>query len=267
PRIIGGFQAPSDQFGYVAYLRALSEDYDGGVCTGTLIAPSVVLTAAHCTQVNKFISYRPYEYKIMFGANVPRFDVDFEGYSVESYVVHPEYNSWPFGNDIALFFLNETVPDSVAKPIKIYSGDTYTTTPMAAAGFGLTDIHNNQSLATQLMEVNLFPGTPDYCRKQDGNFHQATQICTDGTGGIDTCEGDSGGPIVTPLDNGDGYAQLAVTSYGVVNDANPDGECGKAGGSGVYTRISPYLGWIAKTANLTASDISATNVTVSKTPG
>jgi hypothetical protein len=44
PRIVGGFAAPRGRFPYMVYL------YGGGfLCGGTLVAPTVVLTAGHCT--------------------------------------------------------------------------------------------------------------------------------------------------------------------------------------------------------------------------
>ena len=45
-RIIGGFQTPMERYPYTVSLQ--STGIDGHFCGGSLIAPDVVLSAAHC---------------------------------------------------------------------------------------------------------------------------------------------------------------------------------------------------------------------------
>jgi hypothetical protein len=51
--VVGGQPAPDSQFGNVAILRFVDSDgtypTDRWRCTGTLVAPDVIITAAHCT--------------------------------------------------------------------------------------------------------------------------------------------------------------------------------------------------------------------------
>jgi secreted trypsin-like serine protease len=63
-------------------------------------------------------------------------------------------------------------------------------------------------------------------------------------GGVDTCLGDSGGPVII----NDGPATLVgITSWGVSG-------CGEPGSPGVYTRVSFFLDWIKRTMQAVSSN-------------
>jgi len=62
------------------------------------------------------------------------------------------------------------------------------------------------------------------------DFDSGTMVCAGYmSGGVDTCAGDSGGPLQAPLDGG-GYRLVGITSWG-------DG-CAQPGLPGVYTRVA-----------------------------
>ncbi|KAJ1825499.1 hypothetical protein LPJ70_008004, partial [Coemansia sp. RSA 2708] len=267
-RIIGGSAASSSEFKSTAYL----EMYDGGNtrnrCTGSLIAPNVVVTAGHCIYKTDFIKYTAGQFQVGITHTIPTSpSVLFEGHSVAEVVVHPKFSMMDLEDDIALLILADSVPASEGTPIKIYSGDYYANTPIRAAGFGLTDPNDSTSISPQLMAVDLGIGSRSVCSRNSDTYNAATQICTDGTAGKDTCQGDSGGPLVTPVDNGDqANALLGLTSYGTVSSTNPEGLCAVKGSSGFYTYLSPYLSWIASQTSLSVDDIAITNKTSSGTP-
>lgn len=56
---------------------------------------------------------------------------------------------------------------------------------------------------------------------------------------IDSCAGDSGGPLqkVENSENGPRYFLFGVVSFGVE-------ECGSKGVPAVYTRVTAYMEWI-----------------------
>ncbi|KAJ2475975.1 hypothetical protein IWW56_005161 [Coemansia sp. RSA 2131] len=264
-RIIGGSVASSNEFQSTAYL----EMYDGGNtrnrCTGSLIAPNVVVTAGHCIYKTDFIKYTASQFQVGITHEIPTSSsVLFEGYSVAKVIPHPKFSMMDLVDDVALLILKQSVPASGGTPIKIYSGAYSTDTPIRAAGFGLTDPLDSLSISGQLMAVDLAIGSKSICSRNSDTYNSKTQICTDGTAGKDTCQGDSGGPLVTPVDNGSQKtALLGLTSYGTVSDSNPDGLCAAKGSSGYYTNLSAYVDWIAEMANLDVNDIQITNKTTS----
>lgn len=52
----------------------------------------------------------------------------------------------------------------------------------------------------------------------------------------DSCYGDSGGPLIVPADNRNGYVQVGIVSWGK--------ECGDRTFPGVYARLSSFNNWI-----------------------
>ena len=55
--------------------------------------------------------------------------------------------------------------------------------------------------------------------------------------GIDTCNGDSGGPLICKAGDFVGYVLTGVTSFGPK-------ECGQPNFPGVYSRVPYYMDWI-----------------------
>jgi len=87
------------------------------------------------------------------------------------------------------------------------------------------------SISSKLKEVQMPITDPTSCTKTESDYRKV--ICAGGLVSMDTCKGDSGGPLTCKRG---GYWYLdGVTSFG-------EG-CG-LGTPGGYTRISNYIGWI-----------------------
>ncbi|KAJ1801739.1 hypothetical protein LPJ59_000030 [Coemansia sp. RSA 2399] len=256
PRIIGGTPVASSDFTFIAFIEGYMEGVGAFSCTGSLIAPSVVLTAGHCTYATDTTMFTASQIQVGFTHTRPPEDTLYQGHSVSTIITHPEFSMDTMKNDIALLILDDTISTSEATLAKVYNGGVSAGSTITAAGFGVTDPYDQDSVPTQLMEVDLKTGTTSYCENIWPTYDDKTQICTDGTAGKDTCQGDSGGPVVTST--GSDVAILGITSFGPSTDDNPEGLCAQAGGSGYYTRVSAFVPWIAKSANLNVSDFAVT---------
>lgn len=168
----------------------------GEGCTGTLIAPTVVLTAAHCGNP-AYVSVWGY-----YG--------DVTRNSVE-YVPHPQYQPGEQLNDLALVFLDGTLPG--VEPATI---GWPTLGTALIQGYGQDDY--GESGVLREGETNVVA------------FFDNHKLGTDATG-ADTCFGDSGGPM---------YQRGLLV--GVTSTAYPGyNDCGEGG---LYTIPSFYQAWL-----------------------
>ena len=81
---------------------------------------------------------------------------------------------------------------------------------------------------------------------QNGGTVTPQMICAGAeVDGRDTCPGDSGGPILRRLSNGQ-MVQVGVVSFGI-------GQCGVAALPGVYTRLALYTNWMRQVVSTPAN--------------
>jgi len=221
-RIIGGDQSDIGEFPYFVYL---------GGCGGSLIAPGVVLSAAHCGSfVGDEVYVGAYELdKTTGGAQKVK---------VVAEALHPEYNKDTFRNDFVLFRLKD--PVSLDTDIK-FSINTLGEQPapgqdLTALGLGATQ--PNGYLEQYLQDVNVKAISVDDCNKPNrysGDIEGDVMFCAGvNGGGKDSCQGDSGGPLV--IRNGNEHIQVGVVSWGY--------GCARPNFPGVYARVSSAKDWI-----------------------
>lgn len=152
-------------------------------------------------------------------------------------------------NDIALIRLMENVPTTsyiipiclpIAPDIRT---KLFTSNVMDVSGWGVTENGTTSSVKLKIM-VNVWNVTK--CQNTYRTFQMQIsedfQMCAGGESGIDTCRGDSGGPLMATerINKRDVYFVIGVVSFG----PKP---CGLEGWPGVYTRVGNYTDWIVNT--------------------
>jgi secreted trypsin-like serine protease len=234
--VIGGAAAPAGKWPDAAAVLWSGEQ----ACTGTLIAPTVVITAGHCVEGGAPDA-------VLVGATAKSRPQEGETINIQRAVAYPDSQSTI---DVALLILS--TPSTIV-PRLIASGwaraDIKNGATVDLVGFGTVDRDGNVE-TDSLMEAA--SSITDFnCSKSSGCNSGARPDGELGAGGmgIDTCPGDSGGPIYVDTDYGTYLA--GVTSRGYDNNQYYCSE------GGIYARADKVIDWIETTAG----------VTLERTPG
>lgn len=263
PKIIGGTTTTLSTAPWMAQLWYVDDngtpddenDDDGFFCAGTVVAPTKILTAAHCVHGydwadNGFIITGTAQSLSDAGDGTP----DLHGGTVTGISRqwnNPSYSTVTYDNDVAVLTLAEPV---TAKPLPLAAaGDTASYTAGTAAtlyGWGRTS-STNQLLAPTLKKASMPLVSNAACSAfWSGDFVASHMVCAgpraSGADATTTaaCNGDSGGPLVV---NG---RIAGVVSWGVEN-------CVAKGAYSVFSRVSAFAGAIdprLDDANITRDD-------------
>lgn len=224
PRIVGGDGTPNESLPYMASLIVPGRQArEGHFCGGSVIAPTVVMTAAHCVADTP-----PGHVDVVTGRTYLSDENSGQLSNVATIAVHPGWDGT--NNDIAVVHLK--APVSV-QPVALATGGR--NEQAVVAGWGISE---RGGISDQLRAVELPIATTFDCRDAFGSaFRPDTMVCAGGEDGRDSCSGDSGGPLLAA---GEAAAavQIGIVSFG----SNP---CGQRGVPGVYTRVSAYGAWLA----------------------
>lgn len=234
-RIVGGAPAaPGAWPSLVALVPVGADPASGAVfCGGTLIAPAAVLTAAHCVIDDDGRVVSPAAVEIVAGTQDLTAPGDRVG--VAAVRVHPGYRAPGDGPDAAVLTLARPTAAPVAA-IARPGQDPDADRPGAVAGWGTLSEQDALGSAV-LLGADLTVFSSAGCERMLGAaFARDLALCAGvAGGGVDTCAGDSGGP----LRDAAGLV-IGITSWGV--------GCGRPGRPGVYTRVAAVASWIDGTA-------------------
>ncbi|SFW65528.1 S1 family peptidase [Amycolatopsis australiensis] len=222
PAIVGGTAA--DQ----PYPFAVSLHSSSGklFCAGALIAPTWVVTAAHCA-----FDKAPSAVTARAGTNEA--GEGGEAAQLAEIIVNPAFNTQSPAGDIALLRLAAPVQ---AAPIGLAAAAS-PGTATRILGWGQTCPKLNCGgipTTLQQLDTHIVEGA-----KCTSVFDGTAELCTDNPGGkAGACFGDSGGPEI--VRDGDHWLLVGVTS----RPGNNDPECATA--PSIYTSVVAYAPWIAE---------------------
>jgi secreted trypsin-like serine protease len=239
PRIVGGGKANAAGWQFAVALAQKRRF----ICSGSLIAPTKVLTAAHCVKGGKrkqlsVLAGSPW---ISKGKRLPRI-------KVTRVVIDPAYNGRKDAHDFSVLTLASA---PAAQPIVLATRaeSKAATKPgriVRSAGWGTRSAWGF-NVARRLKTTKERVYRARKCDREYGKslgFLQNTMICALGKrigrnhGRLPfrttSCEGDSGGPLVA--DTPYGPRLIGAVSSGVF-------PCG-LGGASIYARVASRLGFI-----------------------
>ncbi len=220
-RVIGGEALDQEAYPAVGALM----NYFGFNCTGTLIAPDIVLTAAHCLRPRG---------NLFFSLDTDVSNLTEPEWQIKAVVshMHPGFPGAEVGaeyitrmHDIGIAILEQPIdfvePEKLASPhdsIVVQPGSD-----VEVVGYGLEVWHDSYSKAgVKRAGPGLIEGV--------GSHEVMTH-----SGDFQPCNGDSGGPIFA-----DTYQGRRIV--GVVSRGARDGFRCDTGA--IATRVEPYAGWV-----------------------
>ncbi|XP_054089819.1 serine protease grass-like isoform X2 [Zeugodacus cucurbitae] len=254
-RVSNGKAATLGQYPFMALLK-YNRDGDQFLCGGTLITSRFVLTAAHCITQDLF--------RVRLGEHDTSTAVDCDDskrlclpktgeYEIAQIFSHPDYSIRRLTHDVALLKLKTEVITQVhIKPIclpisQLVYDQSNTIRHYTIAGWGRTESNEKSNV---LQHAKIPHQARDVCQRAFSRFGvniTHDHICAGGENRIDTCKGDSGGPLfaTVPFKLFNNLiirrqVQFGIVSFGLTG-------CGDRNViAAAYSNLMEYMPWLTE---------------------
>ncbi|KAL9930757.1 phenoloxidase-activating factor 2 isoform 1-T1 [Glossina fuscipes fuscipes] len=243
-------EAEFGEFPWMLAILRVEENGDNDViflyeCGGSLIAPNVALTAAHCVinREARQLIVRAGEWDTQNTNEIlPHVDKQ-----VKEKIVHEKYSRGTLYNDVALLILEEPYRwEENIRPVCLPESNTnFDGLRCFATGWGKDKFGREGKYQVILKRIDL-PVVPhatceDQIRQTRlGLYYELHEsfMCAGGELGKDTCKGDGGSPLICPIPGvKDRYYQAGIVAWGI--------GCNEVNVPGVYASIPYARQWIS----------------------
>uniref|UniRef100_A0A8C4VMC5 Enteropeptidase n=1 Tax=Gopherus evgoodei TaxID=1825980 RepID=A0A8C4VMC5_9SAUR len=231
-RIVGGSDAKEGAWPWVVSLFFNERP----TCGASLISDEWLVSAAHCVYGRNLI---PSQWKAVLGLHTtlnltyPQTVIE----KIDQIVINPHYNKRTKDSDIAMMHLQFKVNyTDYIQPICLPEASQQFLPGMncSIAGWGRTT--NQGSTANILQEAEVPLITNEKCQQMLPEYNITENMMCAGydEGGVDSCQGDSGGSLMSQDNNR--WLLAGVTSFGY--------QCALPQHPGVYVRVTQFVDWI-----------------------
>ncbi len=246
PRVVGGSKTTISRWPWQVSIGYLPIDpsnaFKNHLCGGTLVAPRVVVTAAHCVTLGPNRNFRPPDEFQVVSGRTKLSSKRGQEHALADYYWFVDGDGEPLWDPATLewdvvFLLLATRAKQEA--IKIAGpGEEAAWAPgrrAFATGWGSTSAGTDAEIDARqsdvLRQARIRTISDSVCDSVYGPvlFPDVMVCAGDLAGGVDVCSGDSGGPLVVPI-AGDGHRLIGDTSFA-------DG-CALPDTPGVYGRVA-----------------------------
>jgi secreted trypsin-like serine protease len=225
-KIVGGTVTTTDRY---PFTMQIADSTQSQFCGGTLVSPTKVVTAAHCVDWIEAAEVRVIGGRTYLNGN------DGTVRRVSDMWIHPDWDPDVYHSDVAVLTLAKPMPYEPAPYVSGTAKPYATGAEARILGWGTT---RENGPSSNRLRTALVPITSN--ATCNGSYpvlyDRSVMVCAGlPEGGVDTCSGDSGGPLII---NG----RLAgITSWG--------NGCAREGYPGVYTRLTTFSDLVTEQIN------------------
>ncbi|XP_071057276.1 uncharacterized protein [Onthophagus taurus] len=235
-RVVKGLVAEKGMYPWQASVRVKGQSSQEHWCGAVIVSEKFVLTAGHCLN-----GYQKGGFVIVAGDYDRNENEGTEQVvNIEEFYVHNEFRKGTkMNNDLALiklkgdgFRFDDHIRAICLPPIHLQEEGLN----CSISGFG--SVKSGRAVASRELRAGFIPiQSREVCKMPHiyGEALTEGMICAGNLGGgVDACDGDSGGPLAC-LNDGV-FTLVGLTSWGQ--------HCGHANKPGVYVKISHYRNWL-----------------------
>ncbi|XP_048023193.1 LOW QUALITY PROTEIN: enteropeptidase [Megalobrama amblycephala] len=237
-KVVGGQDAQEGAWPWIVSLHWLGRH----VCGATLIDREWLITAAHCVY-GKNVHLSNWAAMLglhsQFGTDNPNRQIHY----IDQIIMHKRYNRITKESDFALMHLQTPVNyTDYIQPICLPDPGAQIEEGRKCfiAGWGLLSENGNVANVLQEAVVPLLSNTQ--CQEWLPEYNITDRILCAGytEGGVDSCKGDSGGPLM--CEEAGHWVLVGATSFGI--------GCGRPQRPGAYARVSQFIDWVVENRRL-----------------